>query len=72
MQEGFFDKLTTGSCEPVVRLSNKWQSHLFEGMQSAARRICPPKADKPHTCSLRSVFPDAHVARKNGSSFFRA
>ena len=29
--------------------------------QSAARRVCPPVAARPNTCSLRSVFPDAHV-----------
>ena len=36
-------------------------------MQSAARRVCPPAADKTHTCSLRSVFPDAHAAGENRS-----
>ena len=35
--------------------------------QPAARGIGPPQADKPHTCSLRSVFPDAHAAGENRS-----
>ena len=34
-------------------------------IQSAARRICVPMAHKFHTCSLRSIFSHAHVAREN-------
>ena len=40
---------------------------MSKKLQSAARRVCPPQADKPHTCSLRSVFPDAHAAGENTS-----
>ena len=40
-------------------------------LQSAARIICPPLADKFHTCSLRSIFRHAHVAPKNRFYFFR-
>ena len=29
---------------------------MTKGLQSAARRICSPKANKFHTCRLRSVF----------------
>ena len=38
---------------------------MSKKLQSAARRVCPPQADKPRTCSLRGVFPDAHVAGEN-------
>ena len=34
-------------------------------MQPAARIIYPLLADKFHTCGLRSVFRDAHVAAEN-------
>ena len=34
-------------------------------LQSAARIICSPKANKFHTCSLRSVFAHVHAAVEN-------
>lgn len=37
-------------------------------MQPPARKFYPAKPDKTHTCGLRSVFPDAHVAGENGFS----
>ena len=55
-----------------LRLSKNPEGFPTKGMQSAARRVCPPKADKPHTCSLRGVFPDAHVAGENDFTFFAA
>ncbi len=42
------------------------------GLQSAARIICPPKADKFHTCSLRSIFRHVHAAAENNFDFIRA
>ena len=38
---------------------------MLKELQPAARKACPPKAAKPHTCGLRSVFPEAHVPGKN-------
>ena len=43
---------------------------LTKRLQSAARRICASTAHKFHTCSLRSIFSDAHVAGENDSTFF--
>ena len=37
--------------------------------QPAARIICSLKANKFHTCRLRSVFCDVHAAAKNGLHF---
>ena len=42
---------------------------LTIGLQSAARIICSLKANKFHTCRLRSVFFDVHAAAKNGLRF---
>ena len=39
--------------------------------QPAARIICSLKANKFHTCRLRSVFCDVHAAAKNGSDLIR-
>ena len=36
-----------------------------KGLQAAARRLCTPGAHKVHTCSQRSIFSHAHVAREN-------
>ena len=55
---------------PSCRKSGK--ATFSSRMQSAARRICPLQADKSHTCGLRSVFSDAHVAGENRFQFFRA
>ena len=41
---------------------------FFQGEQPPVPRICPPRADKSHTCRLRRDFPDAHVAGENGFS----
>ena len=40
-------------------------------MQSAARIICLPMADKFHTCILRSVFVHVHAAAENDLRFIR-
>ena len=40
-------------------------------LQSAARIICLPVANKFHTCSLRSVFVHVHAAVKNDFDFIR-
>ena len=42
---------------------------MKKGLQSAARIICSLKANKFHTCRLRSVFCDVHAAAKNGLHF---
>ena len=34
-------------------------------LQSAARIICLPQADKFHTCSLRSIFRQVHAPAEN-------
>ena len=38
-------------------------------LQSAARIICLPKADKFHTCGLRSIFCQVHALTENVSDF---
>ena len=38
---------------------------LAKGLQSAARIICSLKANKFHTCRLRSVFAQVHALGKN-------
>ena len=40
-------------------------------LQSAARTICLPLADKFHTCSLRCVFVHVHAAAENDFHFIR-
>ena len=40
-------------------------------LQSAARIICPPMANKFHTCSLRSIFVQVHALVENGFYFIR-
>ncbi|MFQ8779532.1 MAG: hypothetical protein ACLR5E_05735 [Oscillospiraceae bacterium] len=40
-----------------------------KGLQSAAHRLCAPVAYKVHTCSLKSIFSHAHVARENDFTF---
>ena len=49
-----------------MRLSKKALPFWTKGLQSAARIICSLKANKFHTCRLRSVFCDVHAAAKNG------
>ena len=39
---------------------------LTKGLQSAARIICSPKANKFHTCRLRSIFAQVHAPGENG------
>ena len=43
-----------------------------KGLQSAARIICLPEADKFHTCSLRCIFCQVHAPAENDSDFFAA
>ena len=38
-------------------------------LQSAARIICLPMADKFHTCSLRSIFRQVHALTENVLDF---
>ena len=38
-------------------------------LQSAARRICLPMANKFHTCSLRCMFAHVHAAAKHNFDF---
>ena len=40
-------------------------------LQSAARIICPPVANKFHTCSLISIFAQVHAPVENGFDFIR-
>ena len=40
-------------------------------LQSAARIICSPMANKFHTCSLSCVFVHVHAAAKNDLDFIR-
>ena len=40
-------------------------------LQSAARIICPPMANKFHTCSLISIFAQVHALVENGFDFIR-
>ena len=44
---------------------------LTKGLQSAARIICSLKANKFHTCRLRSVFCDVHAQRKSNRTRFQ-
>jgi hypothetical protein len=41
-------------------------------LQSAARALCPPLADKEHTCSLKSIFRGVHAAAENVILFYFA
>ena len=52
--------MRAADCKPFVQkgLCPFWT----EGLQSAARIICSLKANKFHTCRLRSVFCDVHAA----------
>ena len=45
---------------------------LTKGLQSAARIICSLKANKFHTCRLRSIFCQVHAPAKNDSILFAA
>ena len=40
-----------------------------KGLQSAARIICSLKANKFHTCRLRSIFFQVHAPAKNDSIY---
>ena len=42
------------------------------GMQPVAQTPCPSETDNSHTYGLRSIFPDAQVARENDWTLFRA
>ena len=53
-----------------LRLSKNPEGFPTKGLQSAARIIRAPTAHKFHTCSLRSIFFAAHVARENDFTFF--
>jgi len=39
---------------------------LIEVLQSAARIICSPWANKFHTCRLRRIFAQVHAPGENG------
>ena len=54
-----------------MSLSKKPSGFSARILQSAARIICLPVANKFHTCSLRSVFVHVHAAAKNDFDFFR-
>ena len=40
-----------------------------KSLQSAARIICLPEADKFHTCSLRSILRQVHALTQNVCNF---
>ncbi len=50
-----------------LRLSKKRLCHFLRKQQPAARGLVRRKRTNPTTCSLRSVFPDAHAAGENRS-----
>ena len=54
-----------------MRLSKNPFGLFRQVLQSAARIICLPMADKFHTCSLRCVFVHVHAAAENDFHFIR-
>ena len=61
------------SGKPEVSVWRKSPSGLSaKFLQSAARIICLPLANKFHTCSLRCVFVHVHAAAKNDFYGFAA
>ena len=54
-----------------MRLSKNPFGLFRQVLQSAARIICLPLADKFHTCSLRCVFVHVHAAAENDFNFIR-
>ena len=59
--------LSRDETAPFMTVKKGQSPFLTKGLQSAARIICSLKANKFHTCRLRSVFCDVHAAVKNGS-----
>ena len=50
----------------VVPIDIRLGEDFAKGLQSAARIICLPAANKFHTCRLRSIFCQVHAPAKNG------
>ena len=55
----------------LLRLSKTPSGFSANFLQSAARTPCAPMAHNSHTCSLRSIFRQAHVLTENDSDFIR-
>ena len=54
-----------------LSLAKKPSGFFASSLQSAARIICLPLADKFHTCSLSCVFVHVHAAVENDFHFIR-